>query len=949
MYADIGVNPDHLNAPEPTPWSGVRHVTVLCSELAGFSARAWPEGDVQAARVAGRLLSLQEIIISRDDAGQVLHKSGDSLLAVFSTASTALSRALEIQRVLSDPVAPGEASVRPQIRMGLHMGEVLLREGERIEVISRQVHRARCVMQTAEAGQILASAPVAEAAREFVNIPKEHLAIQHYGQYYLKGAGATELCEVADLRFRSPRAPEASEATRREGVLLGRLELAGYQHLTRLGEGPHGVVYRAEETASGRAVALKVLDPFWVEDVQARQRFEHGLTRLQRSLISGTGAILDSQLDQQPPFIVMELIEGQTITEALKGASWTRVAKVFRQVGSVLEQMHAAGVIHGSLKAENVLIGPNGAPVLLDAGSATLYPEGSVEGNSRARWHGWPSVLAPENIQGTRLDARSDVYSVGILLFQVLAGRGPFETTGVHQLLEDHLHTDPPLPSALNPAVPDGLQRIALKALEKDPQSRYPGPRELREDLERFLRGDLIRTRPSVYDNLLLHRVQQHVGQVRDWAGRGLLNEEEKNGLLSAYEGLQRRGLPAVMESRVQRFWQTLVYVSGWAVINGALVWLLTRYECLTRPSKLLLGSIPALTAFFMAAAMWRAERFRLTFVALVVGVLALPLLTGVWLHEFHVMATVPVPGLTQELFAHQDASSPIVTQVTNRQLFITFLSALAVAAGVMRFTRTTTHSAQTVLALALAYSAGLLCWFDLKPLSNDQHFAVIALKYLPLLTVTGVISALLHRHRDRNYQAPPWVYFSGLLLTAILYGLSLRALDDWTDLDRQDRLPGSYLLLSAAGVIQTLLGLWARAHLKHRCRAATMLVVLIGLVNVLAGLGLAGGEGVWPANWWRPPVFEIAVPAAHLALPALSLAMALLASRVQMLSFLLVGLAGFAASIHLLGWKYFNHTTAWPKCMIAAGAVCFFAALLLELRRTRGHAVDDLVGQKRL
>ena len=943
------MNSDHPNAAEGTPWSGVRHVTVLCSELAGFSERTWPGGDAEAARVAGRLLGLQEIIITRDNAGQVLHKGGDSLLAVFPTASAALNRALEIQRVVSGEYPPGDTPARPRIRMGLHMGEVLLREGERIEVISRQVHRARCVMEAAQPGQVLASAPVAEAAREFVNIPKEHLAIQHYGQYYLKGAGATDLCEVADVRFKTPRAPETTEVSRREGVLLGRLELAGYRNLTRLGEGPHGVVYRAEESETGRAVALKILDPFWVEEAKSRQQFEQGLTRLRRSLVSGMGTILDSHLDHQPPFMVMELIEGRPVTQALAGTSWTRVAKVFRQACSVLEQIHAAGVIHGSLKAENVMIGPNGSPVLLDAGGAGLYRDGAGEGTPRTGWHGWPSVLAPESIRGAAVDARSDVYSLGVLLFQVLAGRGPFDATGVHQLLEDHLHTDPPLPAEFNPAVPDGLQRIALKALEKDPRSRYPGPREMREDLERFLRGDVIHTRPSVYDNLLLHRVQQHVEQVRDWAGRGLLNEEEKNGLLSAYEGLQRKGLPAVMESRVQRFWQTLVYVSGWAVINGALIWLLTHYGDLTRAGKLLLGSIPALTAFLMAAAMWRAERFRLTFVALVVGVLALPLLTGVWLYEFHVAATVPAAELKQELFAHQPAAGQVMTRVTNHQLLITFLSALAVAAGVMRFTRTMTHSTQTALALALAYSCGLLCWFGLKPLGEDQHFAIIAMQYLPLLAVTGLTSAGLLRNRERNYQAPPWVYFSGLLLTGILYALSLRALEDWTNLERQDRLPGSYLLLSGAGVVQTLLGLWARGHLQHRCRAATMLVVLIGLVNVLAGLGLAGWEENWPQNWWRPSIFHTPVPAAHLAMPALSLVMALLASRVQMLSFLLVGLAGFATSIHLLGWKYFERTTAWPKCMIVVGAVCFFAALFLELRRTRGHAVDDLVGQKRL
>src|SRR5438874_10080620 len=106
----------------------------------------------------------------------------------------------------------------------------------------------------------------------------------------------------------------------------------------------------------------------------------------------------------------------------------------------------------------------------------------------------------------------------------------------------------------------------------------------------------------------------------------GSLSDEESHRLLGAYEGLQRRGLPAVMEGRLFRLWQTLVYIGGWAVINGALLWLVQHWDTLSRAGKLLLGSVPALTTFALAAAMWQKERFRLFFVALIVAVLATPL-----------------------------------------------------------------------------------------------------------------------------------------------------------------------------------------------------------------------------------------------------------------------------------------------------------------------------------
>lgn len=938
-----------LNAPGPTPWSGVRHVTILCAELVGLAEWNRPRGDLEAARIGARLLALLEIIVTREDAGQVLQAGGDSLLAVFNTASAALSRALEIQRVLDTPLPAGDAPPRPQFRLGLHMGEILLQEGERLELLSRHTQRARALLQAAAPGQILASEAVVEAARDFIGIPPEFLAIQYHGPYYLKNAGATELCEVADRRFRTPAPPARSGIPPAEGSLLGRLELAGYRNLVRLREGSLGVVYRAEEGGTGRTVAIQVLHPWLAQPEGARAKYQLEQTRLSRAEIPDLPPVLANHLDHSPPFLVTDWVEGQPLSQALAGASAARIAKVFGRICSSLERAHRAGAVHGGLTPENVLVRPDGAVTLLDFGLAAFCETQAAEAGLGSGSGGTPPCLAPEVIRGAPRDARTDLYLLGLLLFQVLTGRGPFQRASLHELLQDHLHSDPPWPAGFNPAVPDGLQRICLKALEKNPPDRYQSAGELGEDLERFRRGDRVRTRPTAYDNLLLHRVRQHVGQVRDWAARGLLNEEEQNGLLSAYEGLQRRGLPAVMESRLQRFWQTLVYLSGWTVINGALIWLLTHYADLSRTSRLLLGSIPAVTAFGLAAGMWRAERYRLTFVALVVGILAAPLLTGVWLHEFKVASHIPPPELRNELFAHQDTAQPGPQGVTNRQLLFTFLSALAVALGVMTFTRTTTHSAQALLALVLTYSCGLACWFGLKPLCADGKWAVLAARYLPLLVVTVAVAGFLLQARDRDYQAAPWVFFSALLLMGLLYALSLRALEDWTHLDPKTKQPAGYLLLSASGLFQTALGLWARRHLRHRCRMATLAVVLVGLLNVLAGLALAGWKETWPGHWWRPILFATPVPIAHLALPITALLITLLASRVQMLSFLLVGLAGFAASIHLLGWMYFEHTTAWPKCMIGIGALSFFIALFLELRRSRGHAADDVAGQLRL
>lgn len=924
--------------------AGLRHVTIFFSDISGFSEFTRKVGDVEAARVANRLLTLQEIIITRDGAGQVLQFGGDSVFAVFDTASAALNRALEIQRVLA---RMGKARALLGVRIGLHTGEVMVREGERMEIISRHVNRAHRVMEAAAAGQILASDVVVDAARDFIDLPKEQQAIRHFGEFYLKGVGATGLCEVADLRFREPQPPRLPGADSAQAGLVSRLELAGYQSVTRLGEGAYGVVYRAKQESTGRAVAVKVLHPALCEDAAARQRFAQEVERTRRLDLPGVVKVLEHRLDHQPPFFVMELVEGEPADAALAGATPEKIAHVFRGLCETLEKAHATGIVHCDLKPGNVLVRTDESAVVMDFGISVLQEERRSElrgqkESSKPRTTtvvGTPGFLAPEIIQGRSGGPQADIYSLGVLLFKVLAGREPFVGGTVHEIIQAHLHEDPPPPAVFNPEVADGLQRICLKALEKNPSERYESAGEMGTDLNRFLRGEVVRTRPTVYDNLLFHRVQKHIAQIQDWRERGLLNAEESHRLLSSYDGLQRRGLPAVMEGRLFRLWQTLVYIGGWAVINGALLWLVQHWETLSRSGKLLLGSVPALTTFALAAAMWRKERFRLFFVALIVAVLATPLMTGVWLHEFKIASQVPRDRLSLEVF-HKEADS---TALTNQQIFITALITLMVAGGVMTFTKTTTHSAQTLTAFTFFYLACLLP-YGFRPEVDNEQWAELAVQGLPLLLATVVVAAGLLKSETRHYQGPPWIYFGAALLLAIGYAISLHGLHEWgKSLDPKTVDAWSYLSLCGMGTAQAAIGLAARNALRHRCRLATLAVIFAGLTNVLVGFALAGWKQTWPSDWPDMTVFGKELPLPHLAMPLAALLITLLACRYQMFAFLMVGLAGLAFSIHVLGYEYFENVAMWPKLLMSLGTICFFVALYRELKRTRGNTIDDV------
>lgn len=972
MMTEHGLIP--VTAPARVEPLDSRLVTILYAGLCDAAGMAWTARDAAMERVAARFLSLLEIIITREEAGQVLQSGGDFICAVFEKASDALNRSLEIQRVVEGFLAEAKQGGKeywPRARLGLHLGEVLLREGGRVEVASRQVTRARRVMEAAGPGQVYASEAVLEAGRDFVDLPHEFLAIHFYGEYLLFGTGVVALGEAADRRFGSPAPPRASDFYRAESARVGRLELAGYGSLKRVGEGPMGVTYQAREEAGRRRVAIKVLASSFMEE--AGEGWKAALERLEKLEIreAGDGAaakgsdvqerlhpskagfppggslelsnpLLDSvdgasgrsalpvanwRLDHRPPFLAREWIEGRPLDEALRDATPERVARVFYTLCQGLAWCHGQGLAHLNLKPNNVLVTADDGIRLLDWGL--------VRGVDRLPLN--PAWAAPEQIQGKETGPAADIYAVGALLFRVLAGREPFPSQSVQQVLQSHLHEDPPLPSGFRPGLADGLQRICLKALEKSPEERYASLGEMAADLSRFLRGEAVRTRPTAYDNLLYHRAARHLGQVKEWMARGLLSVEESNRLLAAYEGLQRRGLPAAMETRVYPFWQTLVYVGGWAVVNGALLWLALHWRDLGRAEKLLLGSLPALATFALGFSMMQLERYRLAFVALVVGILATPLLAGVWLHEFRVAARAPPDRLAYELFYSEGKSD----WLTNGQILWAALATVGVAASISLRTRTTTHSAQTAGASVIAY-AGALLFFGLKPRIEAGQWAVLGLQSLPLLGVTAGIAGGLLRQPGRQHQAVPWIYCVTGLVLGILYALALQGLEQWTSLEESYRRPASWLLLAVAGALQAGLGLAARQRLKHRARSAALLLVLAGLGNLLAGLALAGLKETWPASWPAATILGQALPWPHLWLLPVSLVIALLACRFQMFSFLGMGLAGIAGGVHLLGELYFQETAAWPRWIMLAGVAAVVGGMVAELRGRRGGEMTN-------
>ncbi len=364
-----------------------------------------------------------------------------------------------------------------------------------------------------------------------------------------------------------------------------------YRILEKLGSGGMGVVYKAEDIRLHRQVALKFLPEEFARNRQALERFHREAYAASALNHPNICTIHDIDEHEGQPFIAMELLEGQTLRQRLDGKALTRseVVDLALQIVDALDAAHSKGIIHRDIKPANIMVSARGQVKVLDFGLAKLAHEGGADASvglpegagsppiitaaaevsslTRAgQAVGTPAYMSPEQITGQDLDRRTDLFSLGQVLYEMATRRPAFEGKTPAAILEKILLHTPPPPGRTHPEFPPAFEEIVQKLLEKDRELRYQTAADVRADLQR-LRRDL----NSAYVTALPHAHAEALGGVQRSGTRG--------GLRARF-----RRLPAMGRLNV-----TVAAVLILALMAGALYWRMRRAPALTEKDSVLL------------------------------------------------------------------------------------------------------------------------------------------------------------------------------------------------------------------------------------------------------------------------------------------------------------------------------------------------------------------------
>jgi hypothetical protein len=689
----------------------------------------------------------------------------------------------------------------------------------------------------------------------------------------------------------------------------------GFQTVERLGGGGMGEVYKLKDLKLDRIVAGKIVRPDrrmsgvagFLQEAKAMALFSD------RRIVR----IFEFR-DGDPALIVMEHVEGFELGRIGPSLEFAQRARVLAEICDAVHHAHGLGIQHRDLKPSNIMVDAALLPRILDFGLSAGDPhKGHLKGTVR--------YIAPEQLDPSQpIDARTDVYALGVILYELLAARPPYEGGSDQEIVDAIRAGRPRLPIEIDPRIPEPLQAIALKAMEREPGLRYQTAQDMAFDLHRFIAGRPVLARPSVYASTLGSRIGAHLQHITEWLQLRLIHPHEAERLRRAYATLDARDEDWIVESRALSYTQISLYLGAFLLVCGSLFYFVANrwyhaVEGIARPLAVL--GLPFAGLNLAARHLYRRDHKVVAVAFYLAAVAMLPLLLMILFDETGFL--VAARGAPNQLFT--DGS------VSNHQLQVTTLVACLWCAVLALSTRTMALS--TVFAmLAFVFGVSVATDFGLRSWIDDQRWDLLALHLSPLVAMYVLLGAAADR-LGRAWLSRPLYRGAALLVMVLLELLALNgrmfhylgvSLQAWQPAQVSDPL-----------LLDTIAAMTLNAF------------VFYGIAAVSRTRGtelMAGAAGIL----FAVSPFAVLQPLAHLARTgeyslrydwiylALALAVTLLSERRQRKSFYYAGLLNTGGALYLIAeHRHWFDRPSWGVALIVAGLLALAAGFVLD-RRSR-------------
>jgi hypothetical protein len=692
----------------------------------------------------------------------------------------------------------------------------------------------------------------------------------------------------------------------------------GFQTIERLGAGGMGEVFKLRDLNLNRIVAAKVVrrDPRapagiaeFLQEARSMALFED------RRIVR----IFEFRPTATPPVIIMEFVDGFELGRIGPSLEIRQRARVLIEVCEAVQHAHALGLQHRDLKPSNIMVDAQLAPRILDFGLSSDRPfSGHLKGTLQ--------YVAPEQLDPSKpIDARTDIYALGIVLYELLCGRPPFGGVAEEEVIGAIRTGQPRLPVEVAPDVPEPLQAIALKAMERDPTLRYQSAQEMAIDLRRYLEGRAVEARPSLYATTLGSRVSPHVEQIAEWLRLRLIYPHEAERLRAAYDALDAREDDWIVESRTLSYAQIALYFGAFLLVCGSLFYFAAHrwYEAVRGVAHpLAVLGLPFVGLNAAARLLYHRDHKAVAVAFYLAAVGLLPLLLIILFHETGVLAVPPnTPG---QLFGEAG--------ISNAQLQVTSLAA-SIWCGALALTTRTAALSTVCAALVLLFGLSVLSDFGLRFWIGNGRWDLLALYAAPLVGVYAAIGIAAERQRWPWLARPP--YAAGALLLVVVLellalngrtfhylGMSLQALQNPSVTDRT--LIDTLAAMTASGIAFYAIAAALDRHGSTLQGIGARLLFTISPFAMLQPLGYLVRTGEYS------PRFDWIYL-------GLAVSIALLSHKRQRRAFYYAGVLNTGgALLWIAEHRQWFDKPRWALAVIAAGLLALIVGFILDRRRVR-------------